>query len=113
MSLAGIKSGAIIAGVTIGGSALVGAGLGAVRSLNEEPSPTAAGFGRMEKRSVLANAIIGGGVGALGGLALIGAKKYVSINALRSLPAPAMLVLGTGAGAAAYGAYTVGRNTFN
>ena len=67
MNLAGLKSGAILAGVTIGGGALVGAGIGAVRSLNDEPNAATSGFTGMEKRSVLANAIIGAGVGALGG----------------------------------------------
>ena len=113
MTLAGLKSGAILAGVTIGGGALVGAGIGAVRSLNDEPNAATAGFTGMEKRSVLANAIIGAGVGALGGVALLGAKKLVNIPALRGIPMPAMLALGAGTGAAAYGAYTVGRNAFN
>lgn len=113
MTLAGLKSGAMLAGVVIGGGALVGAGLGAVQALNGEPSAAASGFNGSEQRNVLANVIIGAGVGALGGVALIGAKKVFSITALKSLSLPAMMALGTGTGAAAFGAYTLGRNVFN
>ena len=113
MNLSAIKSGAILAGVTIGGGAAVGAGIGLVQSLNSEPAADATGFTSMEKRSVLANTIIGAGVGALGGVALLGAKKIFTINALRGLPMPALLGLSAGTGAAAYGAYTLGRNIAN
>jgi hypothetical protein len=113
MNLSAIKSGAILAGVTIGGGAAVGAGIGLVQSLNSEPTADAKGFTSMEQRSVLANTIIGAGVGALGGVALLGAKKLFTINALRGLPMPGLLALSAGTGAAAYGAYTLGRNIAN
>jgi hypothetical protein len=113
MNLAALKSGAILAGVTVGGGAVVGAGIGLVSSLNSEPTPASSGLTSMEKRSTLANTIIGAGVGALGGVALLGAKKIFTINALRGVPMPALLALSAGTGAAAYGAYTLGRNIAN
>lgn len=113
MNLGAIKSGAILAGAAIGGGSLVGAGVGAVQSLKGEPDPAAAGLTVSEKRGVLANAIIGAGVGALGGVALIGAKKVINIPALKGLPMVAMLGLGTATGAASYGAYSLGRTIAN
>ncbi|MEO6866564.1 MAG: hypothetical protein ABI200_00925 [Gaiellales bacterium] len=113
MNLGALKSGAMLAGVTIGAGAVIGGGLGAVRSLKSEPDPTQAGFTQMEKRGALANVISGAAVGALGGVALIGAKKVVNLPALKQLSLPAMLGLGAATGAAAFGAHSVGRSIFN
>lgn len=113
MNLGAIRNGAILAGAAIGGGAAIGAGIGAVRSLNEQPSADARGLNQMERRSVLANMIIGAGAGAVGGAALIGARKLVTIPVLRSLPLPAMVGLGMATGAASYGAYTLGRTALN
>lgn len=113
MNLGSLRNGAILAGVMVGGGAVLGAGAGAVQSLNQKPTPGAEGLNRMERRSVGANMIVGGLAGAVGGLALLGAKKLVSIPVLKSMPLPALLALGAGTGAATYGAYTLGRNAFN
>jgi hypothetical protein len=113
MNLSALKSGALLTGAMIGGGAIIGGGIGLVQSLNSEPGVDSKGFTTMEKRSVLSNVIIGAGAGALGGAALIGAKKLFTIPALRSVPLPAMLALGAGTGAAAFGAYSLGRNIAN
>lgn len=113
MNLGAIKSGAMLAGAMIGGGALVGAGIGAVQSLGQEPDPSVSGLTGMEKRNTLKSAIVGAGAGALGGVALLGAKKLVTIPVIKNMPLPAVLALGGATGAAAGGAYALGRNVFN
>lgn len=113
VNLNSLRIGATIAGVAIGGGAAIGAGVGAWTALSNEPSADAAGLTRMEKRSVFANAIAGAFVGALGGAALVGVGKMVTIKALKGLPMPAMLALGGATGAAAVGAGTLAHRALN
>ena len=115
MNLAAIPRGAMILGGAMLGGAALGAGIGAVQSLRQEGVDNQ--FSRQEGRDTLANVIVGAGVGAAAGVALLGAKKLVP--ALGALPIlgqagpVATLGLGMGVGAAGLGAYTLARNALN
>lgn len=101
----------VIAGTMLGG-ALIGGGIGAVQSLREQPKDD--GISRMEKRNVLANAIVGAGVGAAGGVALLGLRKFIpaigGLPVVGSLSGVQALALGGATGAVSVGAYSAAKS---
>ena len=115
MDFAAIPRGAMIFGGAVLGGAVIGGGIGAVRSLKAEG--TDGTFSKQDGRDTLANVIIGAGVGAAAGVALLGAKKLVP--ALGSLPIIGQantwqsVGLGMGVGAAGLGAYTLAANALD
>lgn len=115
MNFAAIPRGAMIFGGAVLGGAVIGGGIGAVKSLKGEGVDNA--FSRQDGRDTLANVIVGAGVGAAAGVALLGAKKLVP--ALGALPIVgqagpvASIGLGMGVGAAGLGAFTLARNALD
>lgn len=93
----------IIGGAALGG-AVIGSGTGAVMALKREGIDNQ--YARQEGRDTIANAIIGAGLGATAGVALITGRKFVPL--LNKVPvfamSPAMTIgAGAGFGAAAAG----------
>ena len=110
-----IPKSALFIGGTVLGGAVIGAGIGAVKSLKDEGVDNQ--FSRQDGRDTLANAIIGAGVGAAAGVALVGTKKLVpsltGIPMLGQLGTAGTIGLGIGVGGAGFGAYTLARNAFD
>lgn len=99
---------AIAGGSILGGAVLGGVG-GMIVTLKQEGVDNQ--FSRQEKRDTIANVLIGAGVGAAAGVALITAKHFIpKMNNVPILGAAgpwASVGVGAGIGAAGYGAYTL------
>lgn len=115
MNLAAIPRGAMIFGGAVLGGAVIGGGIGAVKTLKHEG--TDGTFSKQDGRDTLANVIIGAGVGAAAGVALLGAKKLVpALNRIPVLGAAgpvASIGLGMGVGAAGLGAFSLATNALD
>lgn len=118
MNLNAIGRGAmIIGGATLGG-AVLGGGTGLVTSLKQEGVDNR--YARQEGRDTVANAIIGAGLGAAAGVALLAGRGPATklIPALGKVPLMTMppaltLATGIGFGAAAGGVGSLAFHAFD
>jgi hypothetical protein len=115
MNLAAIPRSAMFVGGAILGGAVIGGGIGAVQSLKQDGVDNQ--LSRQEKRDAIANAIIGAGVGAAAGVALIGARNLVpalgNVPILGTASIPATIGLGLGIGSAGAGAWSLAKHALD
>lgn len=103
----------IIGGAALGG-AVIGGGTGLVTSLKQEGIDNR--YARQEGRDTIANAVIGAGLGAVAGVALLAGRNVVPV--LNKVPlfsmSPAMTIgAGAGFGAAAAGVGSLAFHAFD
>lgn len=103
MNVGAIKTGALV----LGGTVAVGASLGAITALGNEPTAANHGFASHEQRSTVRNSLIG----LLGG----GAAGFAAARYIPAVPlGPGLgIVVGAAIGAAAAGAFTLGHSIAN
>lgn len=114
MSLGAIGTNAMIIGGAALGGAVIGGGTGAVLALKRDGIDNQ--YARQEGRDTIANAIIGAGLGAAAGVALLAGRSVMPV--LNKVPvfamSPAMTIgAGAGLGAAAAGVGSLAYHAFD